>query len=136
MGCLSGCTWWISVLRNSAEDLGEPGTVVGAPGYMPPEQIKGEPVDGRADQYALAVTAFSLLTGKLPFQRDDMHSMLYAHLSRTAAAGDLAAIRPAAGDRRSSGQGAGEDARRTVQQCWRVRRGATHGTDDERSLCG
>jgi serine/threonine-protein kinase len=35
-----------------------------------PEQIEGRPVDGRADQYALACTAFELLTGEAPFQRD------------------------------------------------------------------
>ena len=37
--------------------------------YVSPEQIEGQPVDGRADQYALACAAFELLTGAPPFRR-------------------------------------------------------------------
>ena len=40
----------------------------GHPGYISPEQIEGLPVDGRADQYALACAAFELLTGAPPFR--------------------------------------------------------------------
>jgi serine/threonine protein kinase, bacterial len=40
---------------------------VGTVSYAAPEQLKGEPLDGRADQYALACTAFHLLTGSLPY---------------------------------------------------------------------
>src|ERR1700730_2943606 len=36
--------------------------------YAAPEQLLGERLDGRADQYALAVTAYQLLTGSLPFE--------------------------------------------------------------------
>jgi serine/threonine-protein kinase len=38
----------------------------GTPGYAAPEQLASAPIDGRADQYALAATAFHLLTGALP----------------------------------------------------------------------
>ncbi|OBG35118.1 hypothetical protein A5672_21810 [Mycobacterium alsense] len=40
---------------------------VGTAAYAAPEQLKGEPIDGRADQYALACTAFHLLTGAQPY---------------------------------------------------------------------
>jgi hypothetical protein len=43
------------------------GTVVGSPGYMAPEQIAGEAVDPRADQFALGVMAYEALTGRLPW---------------------------------------------------------------------
>lgn len=39
---------------------------LGTPNYAAPEQLLGEPLDGRADQYALAATAFQLLTGHSP----------------------------------------------------------------------
>lgn len=40
---------------------------VGTVSYAAPEQLRGEPLDGRADQYALACTAFHLLTGSPPY---------------------------------------------------------------------
>jgi serine/threonine protein kinase/outer membrane protein assembly factor BamB len=57
------------------------GHFLGTPGYSAPEQIQGRPVDGRADQYALACTAFELLCGTAVFQRDEVLAMMYAHLS-------------------------------------------------------
>jgi serine/threonine-protein kinase len=43
------------------------GVVVGTPLYMAPEQMRGEPLDGRADQFAWGVVAYELLTGELPW---------------------------------------------------------------------
>jgi hypothetical protein len=57
------------------------GLFLGTLDYSAPEQIEGRPVDGRADQYALASAAFELLTGTPPFQRDDVMAVLYARLS-------------------------------------------------------
>jgi serine/threonine-protein kinase len=55
------------------------GTIIGTPHYMAPEQAKGLQVDGRADQYSLAVLGYQLLTGKQPFEGSS-HSILYKHV--------------------------------------------------------
>jgi predicted Ser/Thr protein kinase len=55
------------------------GTIIGTPHYMAPEQAKGLEVDGRADQYALAVVGHQILTGKQPFDGSS-HSILYKHV--------------------------------------------------------
>jgi serine/threonine protein kinase len=47
-----------------------------------PELIEGGPVDGRADEYALAASAFELLTGWPPFAADDATALLQAHLTQ------------------------------------------------------
>lgn len=53
------------------------GTTVGTLGYMAPEQIRGEAVDGRADQFSLGVVAYQLLTGQMPFQADSWIALSY-----------------------------------------------------------
>ncbi len=62
----------------------EPGLMVGTFAFMAPEQIKGEPLDGRADLYALGVTLFRMLAGRLPFEQDTAASLVFAHLSTPA----------------------------------------------------
>jgi serine/threonine-protein kinase len=54
---------------------------VGSIAYMAPEQLMGSPLDGRADQYALAASAFQLLTGKPPFQNANAGVIISSHLS-------------------------------------------------------
>jgi YVTN family beta-propeller protein len=57
------------------------GHFIGTLDYMSPEQIGGRPVDGRADQYALACAAFELLAGEPPFGRDQGLAVIAEHLS-------------------------------------------------------
>jgi serine/threonine protein kinase len=57
------------------------GQFMGTPDYCAPEQITGDTVDGRADQYALACAAFAMLTGTPPFQKPDPVASLFAHLN-------------------------------------------------------
>ncbi len=59
------------------------GTIIGTPHYMAPEQARGQEVDGRADQYALAIVGHRLLTGRLPFDGPP-HSILYQQVFEPA----------------------------------------------------
>jgi serine/threonine protein kinase/formylglycine-generating enzyme required for sulfatase activity len=54
------------------------GTVLGSIAYLAPEQITGS-LDQRADLYALGVTWYELLTGRLPFHKPTVSAMLRAH---------------------------------------------------------
>jgi serine/threonine-protein kinase len=45
------------------------GQTVGTLEFMSPEQLRGKPLDGRADIYALGMVAYEMLTGKLPFKK-------------------------------------------------------------------
>jgi eukaryotic-like serine/threonine-protein kinase len=57
------------------------GTVLGTPAYMSPEQWTGQPVDGRADLYALGVTAYLMATGRLPYPRGQVAEILLSPLA-------------------------------------------------------
>ena len=76
----------------SSTGLTGTGTFLGTVDYIAPEQIQGKPVDGRADQYALACAAFELLTGQPPFRREEAAAVVYAQLSEPPPA--LTARRP------------------------------------------
>jgi serine/threonine-protein kinase len=54
---------------------------VGTVDYVPPEQIQGAPLDGRADLYSLGCVLFECLTGVRPFEADSELSVVYAHLN-------------------------------------------------------
>jgi tRNA A-37 threonylcarbamoyl transferase component Bud32/tetratricopeptide (TPR) repeat protein len=59
------------------------GMLVGTAAYAAPEQIAGQRVDARADQYGLGCTLYYLLTGRRPFDEIDTAALLHAHLERT-----------------------------------------------------
>jgi serine/threonine protein kinase len=69
----------ISKALDSGSALTGTGNIIGTPHYMAPEQAKGLDVDGRVDQYALAVVGHQILTGKQPFDGSS-HSILYKHV--------------------------------------------------------
>jgi ABC-type branched-subunit amino acid transport system substrate-binding protein len=56
------------------------GSAEGTIDYLAPEQIRGEPVDGRTDAYALACVLYECLTGSPPFRRRTHAQTLWAHL--------------------------------------------------------
>ena len=71
----------VSKVVASTSGITRAGEVLGTLDYMSPEQIGGKTADGRADQYALACSAFELLAGAPPFRRGEPAAVMYAHLS-------------------------------------------------------
>jgi serine/threonine protein kinase len=68
------------------------GIVLGTPEFMSPEQIRGKPLDGRSDVYALAILAFELFTAQLPFTGKSAQETMIARLR--GAPLPLRAVRP------------------------------------------
>ncbi|MCA9553906.1 MAG: serine/threonine protein kinase [Myxococcales bacterium] len=58
----------------------KPGTFVGTPRYMAPEQAAGAPVDGRADLFSLGVLLFEMITGRCPHEGDSLRDVVLAKL--------------------------------------------------------
>jgi eukaryotic-like serine/threonine-protein kinase len=56
------------IAKLNAVDLPQTGRTLGTPAYMSPEQLKGDPVDGRSDLFSLGVVLYQLLTRHRPFQ--------------------------------------------------------------------
>ncbi|MFO0636268.1 MAG: serine/threonine-protein kinase [Nannocystaceae bacterium] len=56
------------------------GVVFGTPAYMSPEQLRGDPIDGRSDVYAVGCVAYQMLTGGLPFEGTTAHAVVAGHL--------------------------------------------------------
>ena len=59
----------------------QPGTLLGTPAYMSPEQCRGDKVDARTDLYSLACTYYAMLTGKPPFEAASSIQVMFAHCS-------------------------------------------------------
>jgi serine/threonine protein kinase len=57
------------------------GQVLGTPYYMAPEQVRGEPLDARADLYSVGATLYRVLTGEMPFDAPSPVSVLAKHLT-------------------------------------------------------
>ena len=64
-----------------AEALTTTGIIIGTPQYMSPEQACGDKtIDARTDQYSLAVVAYRMLSGVLPFEGESTRAVLYKQL--------------------------------------------------------
>jgi serine/threonine protein kinase len=65
------------VAKIISQQMTHAGVMMGTPNYMSPEQVQGHAIDGRADQFSLAVVAYEVLTGEKPFVADQLPSLLF-----------------------------------------------------------
>jgi len=70
------------IAKLNAPDLPQTGRTLGTPAYMSPEQLKGDPVDGRSDLFSLGVILYQLLTRHRPFQGNSTHTISFKVLNR------------------------------------------------------
>ena len=69
------------IARIASSQLTQTGTVMGTPSYMSPEQVRGDAVDGRSDQFSLGVISYELLTGQKPFAGESLTSVIFRIVS-------------------------------------------------------
>ncbi|TVP45213.1 MAG: hypothetical protein EA350_09705 [Gemmatimonadales bacterium] len=62
---------------DSDSGLTLPGTAIGTPTYMSPEQVDGRELDGRSDIYSLGLLGYELLTGKQPWEGESLYAVIY-----------------------------------------------------------
>jgi serine/threonine protein kinase len=82
-----------AIVAGPSATITSPGSVLGTPSYMAPEQVAGAAVTGQADQWGLACAAYELLCGSTPFAGDvNLTVLLYRVLYENPAS--VAALRP------------------------------------------
>ncbi|MGB8170697.1 MAG: protein kinase, partial [Chthoniobacteraceae bacterium] len=72
----------VSTLARSDTQLTASGVMLGTPSYAPPEQLRGDELDVRADIYSVGATLYSLLTGRAPFEGDNAVQVVAAVLDK------------------------------------------------------
>jgi ankyrin repeat protein len=94
-GCVKVADFGIAKMMQSAtQSMTAAGTSLGSPAYMSPEQVRGEPVDGRSDQFSLGVVAFQMLLGRLPFIAETTHAVMYQIVGADPFQRDSASLPP------------------------------------------
>jgi putative two-component system response regulator len=72
----------LAKMAGSLQKLTATGTVMGTPEYMSPEQAGDERVGPASDRYSLAVMAYEMFTGHVPFQSEVTAAVLVSHITR------------------------------------------------------
>jgi serine/threonine protein kinase len=67
--------------KPTEQKLTQQGTILGTPPYMSPEQFTGKALDTRSDVYSLAVVAYEMLAGRLPFEADTPWEWATQHMT-------------------------------------------------------
>jgi hypothetical protein len=79
-------------LVSSGDDLTNDNIMMGTAKYLSPEQVRGKPLDGRADLYGLGLVLYECLAGRVPFVGETDADTALARLQREPT--DLARLRP------------------------------------------
>lgn len=132
----------LAVDPTMGEDMTGNTMLMGTPAYMAPEQVADQPVDARADVYALGITMFELLAGQVPFGGDSNVEIATARFF--APPPDIRAIRPdlpeamcdvltrclavEVADRMPSAAAVADELRRIARRAQIVARGSAHQT--------
>ena len=66
------------VAKFVSHEITHSGAMIGTPSYMSPEQIQGMTVDGKSDQFSLAVLVYEVISGEKPFAGDSLPALFYA----------------------------------------------------------
>ena len=74
------------IARIESSQLTQTGAAIGTPSYMSPEQLLGQPVDGRSDLFSAGVVLYQFLTGEKPFSGERATTVITKVLSETPAA--------------------------------------------------
>jgi serine/threonine protein kinase len=67
----------IAFMAGESTRVPTPGTTVGTPAYMSPEQVDGLELDGRTDTYSLGLVAWEMLTGSRPWSGESVYDIMY-----------------------------------------------------------
>ena len=78
---LAKITW--SEAEGNGRDVTVKGMAIGTPGYMSPEQAAGGVADERSDIYCVGALLYHMVTGRRPFEGDDVHALLKRHREET-----------------------------------------------------
>jgi serine/threonine-protein kinase len=65
------------IARMTSSTKTQTSSILGTPSYMSPEQLNGVTVDGRSDIFSLGVVFFELLTGRKPFEAENLSALLF-----------------------------------------------------------
>jgi Tol biopolymer transport system component/serine/threonine protein kinase len=75
----------IAKVLEATTNLTQAGGTLGTPMFMSPEQWRGEDIDAKTDQYALAVMTYALVTGQMPFDAPTPFALMHKHINEKPA---------------------------------------------------
>ena len=84
----------VAKIQEDLQRLTKTGLVLGSPAYMSPEQCVGEKLTEQSDIYSVAVLAFEILTGELPYKASTVIEMMNAHTNPEILPKKIVDIRP------------------------------------------